>query len=694
MRALVETSGVTLTRAGPAGGIIDAVTDVPGLWLRRPAVAAVAAWLVTPAAFAGLLVLERRIGAAGRADLAGMSAGDFVFLTAAVTASTVGAVVAFRRPRHPVGWLLAALGATIAVTGLADTYAIYGALARPGAVPWAAQAAVVGDAAFAPWLVLVALVLYLTPTGHPLSPRWRLLASGTVIAGAATFALKLVQRSDLDPPMSGLVNPWELTRWAGSVDAAEAAAVLATGVGLILGGASLLLRFRKAVGVERRQLMWLALTAVVLPFFVAVAFVAASTGHPLAVTVASGGFIVLVPVAVGLAVLQYRLYDIDRIVSRATAYLILSVLVAAVYAMIVLVTSRVLGSAAGRSPLIVSMATLAAISAAAPARRAVQDGVDRRFNRRRFDTLRLVRQHVQDPQPGVAIEELLRRALRDPTLDVAYWVEDREQWVHAGGQPAYAVAHAIEARRHGRPLARVAFDPEHVDRDLVRAAVTAAISELDNVGLRAAVALQLVEVRESRARIAAAQADERRRIERNLHDGAQQRLLALGLQLQAAQLNGAPHQLQAAIGSGIAELQAALAELRELANGLYPALLSDGGLAAALDDLATRTPIPLDVRMADVRYAADTEATAWFIACEAVANTVKHARAGHITIHADRSGGKLRLTVTDNGTGGANPAGHGLRGLADRAEASGGTLTVHSPAGSGTTITAELPCES
>jgi len=152
--------------------------------------------------------------------------------------------------------------------------------------------------------------------------------------------------------------------------------------------------------------------------------------------------------------------------------------------------------------------------------------------------------------------------------------------------------------------------------------------------------------------------------------------------------------MQAAIDAGISELQIALAELRELANGLYPALLSDSGLAAALDDLATRTPISLDVRVADIRFAANTEATAWFIACESVANAVKHGSADHISIDAERSDAMVRLTVTDDGIGGADPTGRGLRGLADRAEAAGGTLSVRSPAGSGTTITAELPCES
>lgn len=668
------------------------MTKATGHGLRKEAVLAAVAWLVTPAALAALVLIDRRTAAAGRADLAGLAGGDLVFLTAALAASTVGALVAAHRPQHPVGWLFVALGATIAVTGLIDIYARYGVLVRPGAVPWAAEAAIVGDAAFAPWLVLVALVLYVTPTGRPLSPIWGRLAAGTVLAGAATLVLKLVQTSDLDPPMSGVANPWALTGLTAAVDAAQRTAVLATGIGLILGGASLLVRFRRADGVQRRQLMWLALAAIPLPVFVAVAFVGASTGHPLIVSVATGGFIVLIPVAAGLAVVQYRLYDIDRIVSRATAYLILSAVVAAVYAMIVLISARTLGAVAGRSPLVVSVATLTAIGVAAPARWAIQDGVDRRFGRRRFDTLRMVREQVRDPRPDLSIEELLRKALRDPTLQLTYWVEDRAQWVDADGQPVRPAANVIQVTRHGRPIARVSFDHERVEPDLVQAALDAAISELDNVGLRAAVALQLVEVRESRARIAAAQAQERRRIERNLHDGAQQRLLALGFQLQAAHLNGSPERLQAAISAGVAELQTAVAELRELANGLYPALLADGGLAAALDDLATRIPVPIDVRADDIRFEPDIEATAWFIACEAITNAVKHAHATHITVDAHRHDGQLRVTVTDDGTGGADPAGHGLRGLADRAEAASGSLTVDSPAGAGTTITLQLPC--
>ena len=193
--------------------------------------------------------------------------------------------------------------------------------------------------------------------------------------------------------------------------------------------------------------------------------------------------------------------------------------------------------------------------------------------------------YLRDPAPGLTVEELLRHALRDPSVRVAFWVDDRRQWVCADGRPAPAPsAHPgvdrIDAHHHDRPVARVCFDPDRVDRQLVQEAVAEAIGELDNVGLRAAVALQLVEAQQSRARIAAAQQQERRRIERNLHDGAQQRLLALALQLQAAQVNGDPARLRDTVGTSIAQLQTAMTELRELANGLHPAVLSDGGLAA------------------------------------------------------------------------------------------------------------------
>jgi signal transduction histidine kinase len=262
------------------------------------------------------------------------------------------------------------------------------------------------------------------------------------------------------------------------------------------------------------------------------------------------------------------------------------------------------------------------------------------------------------------------------------------------GQPVAPEPGDIEVSRQGRAVARVRYDPRAVDRELAKAAAAEATGELENAGLRAKLSLQLAEVRDSRSRIAAAQLTERRRIERNLHDGAQQRLLALALQLRAAQLNGATGRLQDAVTAGIAELQAAVVELRELANGLHPAVLQDAGLGPAIDELAARFPVPVVLHAVDRRFTPEIEATAWFIACEAVTNAVKHASATRIAVDVSAENGTLMISVADDGVGGADPTGSGLRGIADRAEAVGGSITVHEGSAGGTTVTGELPCGS
>jgi signal transduction histidine kinase len=212
--------------------------------------------------------------------------------------------------------------------------------------------------------------------------------------------------------------------------------------------------------------------------------------------------------------------------------------------------------------------------------------------------------------------------------------------------------------------------------------------------LRARLSLQLAEVRESRARIAAAHVTERRRLERNLHDGAQQRLLALALELRAAQVNGTRRRLDESVRKALDELQAAVLELRDLASGLHPAVLQNQGLAGAVEDLASRFPVEVALHgLAGRRFPEEIEATAWFVACEGVANAVKHASATHISLDITARNGSLLVRVSDDGVGHADPTGQGLRGLADRTEAAGGSLTVESTTG-GTTLIGELPCGS
>jgi len=665
-----------------------------GSSLRTTALAA-AGWLLTAATVTAIFGMDAQLRGAGRTDLATISANSAViYVPVMFSAATVGLVVAARRPRHPVGWLFLALGLFVALSGALDDYAAYGLLTRPGSRPGAAFAANAPGAIFMPWLVIVALVLYLTPTGRALSKRWAGVARVTAISGTIGFAVALVSRSQLDPPFEAFRNNVILPGSDTYGPVVRGVSVSLLMLGLMGSAVCMVVRFRRSTGTERQQLHWLALVAVPLPVFAVLAYAAALTSHQLAVNLATAGFVLLVPVAAGLAVMQFHLYDVDRIISRTATYLILTGLIAGAYAAVVILVGRWLGDVAQRSHIAAVLGTLPAVSVALPARRVVQEAVDRKFNRRQFDAVQVVRRHLRDPVHGATIEDTLRLAVAQPGLQVAYWVEDRRQWVSAGGHPVEPATGSIEVGRDDRPVARITPGPD-ADEDLVTVAAREALPELDNARLRAAITLQLVEVQESRARIAAAQLEERRRLERNLHDGAQQRLLATALNLQAAQMNGEVARLRDAIGAGIGEIRVAVADLRALAHGLHPAVLDDGGLIAALEDLAARTPDSVHLRAAEARFPTDVEVTAWYIACEAIANAAKHAGAPSIAVTVQRDdSGTLVLQVDDDGVGGADPAGRGLRGIADRAEAAGGTLTVGARPGGGTTVVARLPCGS
>jgi signal transduction histidine kinase len=233
-------------------------------------------------------------------------------------------------------------------------------------------------------------------------------------------------------------------------------------------------------------------------------------------------------------------------------------------------------------------------------------------------------------------------------------------------------------------------------RDLLDEVLSAASLTIEIAHLRVEVKTQLAEVAASRARIVEAGYEERRRLERDLHDGAQQRLVSLGLKLRRAQ-RSLPREariLEAPLDEAVNEIGRAIADLRKIAAGVRPARL-DEGLAAALRDLARGTPVDVDVDASVERMPAPVEAAAYFVACEALTNAVKHSSASHVAIIARQQNGSLLLSVRDNGVGGAEPRrGSGLAGLADRVDAHGGRLSVASPAGAGTFIEVNLPCAS
>jgi signal transduction histidine kinase len=303
--------------------------------------------------------------------------------------------------------------------------------------------------------------------------------------------------------------------------------------------------------------------------------------------------------------------------------------------------------------------------------------------------------------PPTGIRDELAVALDDPSLDVLFWLPERDGYADAHGEPARLPetdgARAVTRLEHGgAPLAALVHDPSLLEEpELVAAAGAAARLSLVNARLHAEVQAQLEQVKESRARIVSAGDEQRRRIERDLHDGAQVRLVALALELKRAQRGVQDPELGRLLDSTAAELRGAVQDLRELAHGLHPPLLVQGGLSIALAALADAAPLPVSVTATPERHDPEVEATAYFVASEALANVAKHAHASRARIDARIVDGTLVISVEDDGVGGACADGStGLRGLSDRLEARGGRLTIVSPPGGGTQLTGEIPCAS
>jgi signal transduction histidine kinase len=298
---------------------------------------------------------------------------------------------------------------------------------------------------------------------------------------------------------------------------------------------------------------------------------------------------------------------------------------------------------------------------------------------------------------AVDLREALRRALGDPSLEIAYWLPTRGRYVGADGSPVELPRRGDErvatiVERQSEPIAALVHDPAlRENAELVDSVCAAAALTLENERLRAELLARLAELQASRARLVEATESERRRIERDLHDGTQQRLvsLAMTLGLVESKLMKDPYAVGPVLREARDTLTLALEELRELTQGIRPALLVERGLAAALDDLARRAALPVRLDLSlEGRVPEPAEAAAYFVASEALTNAAKHSHANEVRLSATSDGARLVVEVADDGIGG----GSGLRGLADRVEALGGRLTVSSPPGRGTTLRAEIPC--
>jgi signal transduction histidine kinase len=312
----------------------------------------------------------------------------------------------------------------------------------------------------------------------------------------------------------------------------------------------------------------------------------------------------------------------------------------------------------------------------------------------------LVQELATNPGPA-ELERAVARALRDPSAELLYWVPEFQSYADRDGRQASTDRGpgraATRIGRDGHPVALLVHDASLSDEpELMSAVATATGMSIENARLQVELRARLEELRGSRLRVIEAQERERRRLERDLHDGAQQRLVALSLTLgELAQQVSADAGLVDRVAQARREVSESLSELRDLAHGIHPAAVTDHGLGVALESLATRSPLLVRIAGAAPETLPEPVAvTAYYLVSESLANAAKHARATSVVISLAQADGALVVTVADDGVGGATTAGTGLRGLADRVEALGGRLQVWSPAGGGTQVRADIPCAS
>jgi len=613
------------------------------------------------------------------------------FELAAVLAPTVvGLAIALRQPRNTVAWIL--LVGALAASPWAELV---------GSRGWSLQ---IGRAA---WPLLYAwpiAVTFVFPDGRLLTGRWRYAAGVGAFCFVGFTSVALFDRSAFGHPEEAVPNPMAhvvFPHWLAWIWVPLWLGILAS---LFAGALAIRVRLRRSTGNERLQTLWLAWAGSLIPLGLVLCAVAdAVFGGPGSVLYA---YLLLmeatIAVAIGVAVARYRLYAIEHLINRTLVYATLTFLLGAAYAVVALAGGVTLGRG---SAWVTATATLVVALGFRPLRSRVQREVDRRFDRRRFEALRLVRALEADVREGRRAPEeigmVLVEALDDPLSELLYWLPSSEAYASVSGElvsaPAADGRAATQISRDGSPAAMLVHDPALVDRpDFLAEVLRAATLSVEIARLRVELRLQLQEVQASRARIVEAGYEERRRLERDLHDGAQQRLVSLGLRLRRLQrtLPREAQVLSPAFDAIVDEVGAAIADLRQIAAGVRPARL-DEGLAAALDDLARSSPVAVDVSAPVGRVAASVEAAAYFVVCEALTNAVKHASASRVSIRARRDNGTLCLTVSDDGIGGARVRrGSGLSGLIDRVAAHGGRLEIASPAGGGTNIEVAIPCES
>ena len=669
------------------------------------------------------------------------TAGLLGLLTLAVTCG----LVIWRQPHNPFGWVMTATVITLGVGSFADAYAVYGLAVHPGSLPLADLAAY--SQKLLPDAVVVGGIaaILLFPDGRLKSSRWSIVIAAALVAAGADVLSGLDDPFPIEVGIGGrqpvpITVPPPLWPVGAAFGWASSAFIWLSGVGLV-AGAGVIMRMARTSGATRRQLEWFAYAAAVyviaallgdvqglrnldwLPAFVYQPLQTFARSDAAAGIAAWGGFAslvagsILVPIAIGIAMVRYRLYDIDLVVNRTILFAGLAIFVTVSYAVVVAGVGSLLGQRAGSNPLlnVITIAIVAALLLPVRARlQALADIAVYGRGARPYDVLSGFVRDVGRAEPAAQLLPRMAQLLREGTRAVAseVWVKVDERLHLAASDPVtgskpLVVDTTDEITSRLGDACRLA--PVYRDGELLGAlAVVKPRGEhlnrverrlLDDLASQAGMVFErfrlVQELRESRARIVAAQDAERRRIERNLHDGAQQRfvnaLLALGMAGAEEPAGTGSANL---LSQASEEVQAGLSELRGLARGLNPPLLVEGGIAAAARSLADRSALLTTVDCPDDRrYPGAIESAAYYVIAEAMTNAVKHSGANTVAIRIGEANGQLEIEIVDDGAGGADARrGTGLVGLYDRTAAVGGRLLVDSPAGGGTRVKAELPC--
>jgi signal transduction histidine kinase len=611
-----------------------------------------------------------------------------ISLAVVPASSGLSVLVARRRDGAVVGTLLGLLSLSVAHVVAKEVW-LQGLPSTGDEERWAWLVAVTAENAW--WILgIFGLLLLFFPDGRVPSRRWRWVPPAMVVSVASVQVYGAFEDAPFRAPLQDLERPF-----------GEPSLVID-----VLGGlffvmlplflactVSLVLRFRRSEPLQRQQIKWLALAGVGVPLYPLLCLLeivvwGESLWFSAAVGIAS---LVATPVAAGVAVLRHDLYDVDKALAFAVTWGALTTLLLGAYA----ATSSLAGVAVGRdSEAGAAIGTAVAALVLLPALRAVRRQVDARMYPLRRAALAAVSDLHDEVSAGRArpeqLEATLREALRDPGLRVGFRVPGGDDFLDTAGSPVGpdGVPVLLDDQRTG--VLVPGSGP--ASPELLREVAGRCSTLVEVVRLRAEVAAALREAESSRTRLVEIGYEERRRMERDLHDGAQQRLVSLGMQLRLAQrhLGDGSVDVDGLLDESVAQLGTAVAELRQIAHGLRPSSLDDG-LPAALSNLVRHVPMVVDMDVDDGPLPDTVATTAYYIASEAITNAVKHAEATRIVLQVHRRDGQLLVRVTDDGRGGARL---GVRsGLRDRVAALGGSLRVASPDGQGTEVEAALPCD-